>query len=225
MPKGTRGTDHPKAKLTEADVYAIRQSTLSQRFLATRYGVCGDAIRRIRTREGWKHLPEIAPMPSPEIWRPVVDPGFLGRYEASNFGRIRSTRLGRIAIRTTLNSTGYPAVMLYCQYKVKFASVHRLVAAAFLGPSVLWVNHKNGNKLDNRIDNLEYVTAKQNAHHAQRIGLYRRGEQHGRAKLTTPDVMFIRGCDVGATTLARQYGVTDSTIKAIRAKRIWKHLP
>lgn len=69
----------------------------------------------------------------------------------------------------SLTTQGYPRVALCLNGIVKYHLVHRLVMAAFVGQSHLQVNHKNGNPLDNRLENLEYCTAKQNSVHRARV--------------------------------------------------------
>lgn len=105
-----------------------------------------------------------------EIWKDI--PGYEGLYQVSNFGRVKSLKridsLGRISKETILkhdiNKKGYFRVCLYKNNRIK-QSVHRLVAKSFLGVSDLQVNHINGNKNDNRLENIEYVTNRENQSH------------------------------------------------------------
>lgn len=123
-------------------------------------------------------------MQQAEEWRPVV--GYEGVYSVSNLGRIRrdsrasGTREGYI--RTPLrHQRGYLQVTLSRDNHINLYRVHRLVAAAFIGPCPAGkqVNHRNGIKTDNRPENLEYLTNLENAQHATRNGLRPTGEQHG----------------------------------------------
>lgn len=113
-----------------------------------------------------------------EEWRDVC--GYEGRYEVSNLGRVRSlARLvnrqnwtsfqlpGRI-LRPRSTRKGYLIVALCRESKQKNFTVHRLVAKAFIpNPSDLpEVNHRNGDKTDNRVENLEWVTAAENVKHS-----------------------------------------------------------
>jgi len=110
------------------------------------------------------------------------------------------------------------------------SGVHRVVAAAFLGPRPDGhvINHKNGDKADNRAENLEYLTPSDNAIHAYRTGLQQRGEKHGRAKLTDENVAEIRERYTGGwgqqAQLAREYGVSQGLISQIVRGEIWTHL-
>lgn len=105
-----------------------------------------------------------------EKWKPVV--GYEGRYEVSDLGRIRSKWFDKILKPQGMN-TGYKLISLTVNRKHKNALVHRLVAHAFLesieGKKL--VNHKNGDKSDNRAVNLEWCTYSENIRHAFSIGL------------------------------------------------------
>lgn len=120
-----------------------------------------------------------------EIWKPVV--GFEGRYEVSSLGRLKALarkiyyvdgRVGFLSerlIHGTLNTTGYYCVTFDSS---KRKAIHQVVAEAFL-PKTEYkhtVNHKDGNKLNNKIENLEWVSYKENNKHARETGL---NNQHG----------------------------------------------
>lgn len=97
------------------------------------------------------------------MWRDIK--GFEGLYQVSDAGQVRNARTGHVlALKACTN--GYQAVQLGRKH-VKL--VHRLVAAAFVdGDTGLQVNHKNGNRADNRKDNLEWVTCSENHKHSYR---------------------------------------------------------
>lgn len=108
-----------------------------------------------------------------EIWKPI--PNYENIYEASNFGRIRSVnridtngrkRIGKI-LKPKIERTGYLRVALFNGGKRKEYKVHRLVMLAFVGecPYGLQVNHKDENKRNNMLANLEYVTPKENTNY------------------------------------------------------------
>lgn len=117
--------------------------------------------------------------------------------------------------------------------------VHVLVAEAFFGPPPEGheVNHKNGDKADNRLENLEYVTKQENYWHSVDIGVRPmrgnptfplNGGANPQAKLTDLDVRKIRATEMRRGThalLAREYGVCKHTIKDIIHRRTWKHIP
>ena len=108
-------------------------------------------------------------------------------------------------------------------------TVHRLVALAFIGPApsrIHEINHKNGIKTDNRVDNLEWVTCAENIAHAVRLGLRadKRGVLNGRAKLTADDAAEIRMKLGNGTTydqVAKEYGIGKSQVWNVKARRAW----
>ena len=104
-----------------------------------------------------------------EIWKDIC--GYKGEYQVSNLGRVKSfktSKSGKI-IKAWIQNTGYYTVA----FGTKKYSVHRLVAEAFISnPFKLeQVNHKDGNKLNNNVDNLEWISQKNNIRHAYKTGL------------------------------------------------------
>ena len=82
-----------------------------------------------------------------------------------------STILREKILKQGLNRYGYPMISLHKNKVLKTKMVHRLVATAFIKESKLDVNHKDGNKQNNRVENLEYITHKENILHAYRNNL------------------------------------------------------
>lgn len=115
-----------------------------------------------------------------EIWQNIN--GFEGLYKISTAGRIKSlgnglstnseTKKERI-IKTNFSKTGYEKVKLFKNGVRYYFSVHRLVAITFLdnGSNLREVNHKDGNKSNNNVSNLEWVSSSENQKHAFRLGL------------------------------------------------------
>ena len=95
-----------------------------------------------------------------EEWRTVVIDGVEYHYEVSSLGRVRNSKTGRI-LKPKQNNYDYLQVTLYYEGKQKQAQVHRLVAQAFLpcnDEAKTEVNHKNYNRHDNKLENLEWIS-------------------------------------------------------------------
>ena len=124
---------------------------------------------------------------TPEIWKPVI--GYEAIYSVSDRGAVRremaspGARSGKL-LAAFPNTDGYSIVGLYLNGKSRQFRVHCLVAAAFIGPcpSGKQVNHKDGNKSHNHVDNLEYTTPKENRQHASLLGLNAFGAKNGSIK-------------------------------------------
>jgi|SRR5579859_7994369 len=182
-----------------------------------------------------------------ERWLPI--PGYPG-YEVSDAGRVRSldrtvahshgrglrTIAGSV-MRPRKDKHGYLELMVSVGARRSLRRVHTLVLLAFAGspPGLLaahrggWqVNHINGDVLDNRPANLEWVTMQQNRDHARVTGLVQRGERHAHHRLTEEQVREVRRLQAagalsrGAITAhARKLGVCDSTIHAVLTRKSW----
>jgi len=174
-----------------------------------------------------------------EIWKSI--PRYKNNYSVSTLGRVRSdknyrkcTWIGKI-LNPNVGKAGYFKLSLYKNDKIKDCNIHSLVALAFIGkrPKNKQVNHKDGNKLNNKLHNLEYVTASQNSIHAFKNGLFGPccGEDHVDSLLTEKQVLWIRGNykrqsrgNLNQIGLARKFGVHIVTINAIINKRTWRHI-
>ena len=124
-----------------------------------------------------------------EIWKDIT--GYDGAYQVSNLGRVRSRdriikreyhnnciRKGKI-LKPQIDKDGYLRINIYKNKKIKMGLIHRFVAQEFIpNPDNLpQVNHKNLNKQDNRIENLEWISLKDNIKHAANFGLYHHPER------------------------------------------------
>lgn len=100
-----------------------------------------------------------------EIWKDVK--GYEGLYQVSNLGRVKSLKFNKEKIlKPGVNSTGYYNVLLYKDSIAKSVKVHQLVAIAFLNHNPcgykIVVDHLNNNPLDNKLENLQMITAREN---------------------------------------------------------------
>lgn len=114
--------------------------------------------------------------------------------------------------------------------------VHHLVAFAFIGPppgaigrsaDQYQINHIDGSRANNRPQNLDWVTPKENKQHAARMGLTARGERHGLAVLTRRRVRAIRrrlGLGERQRDIARRFRISSETVSDIHNGRTWRHV-
>lgn len=128
-----------------------------------------------------------------------------------------------------VETSGYLQVCVYYDHQRKYPYVHSLVAEAFLGdrPSGHVVGHKDDNKLNNCVENLEYLTPSQNTLNAFRTGrcLPNRGERSGSTPLTHVDVREIKSRRLESSrVLGEEFGVSRSTIDNIKRGRTWAHV-
>lgn len=158
------------------------------------------------------------------MWSTILD-----NYEISDDGDIRNARTGRV-IKQFVGKDGY----LRTQIAGKTRLVHRLVALTFVPSDVGkdFVNHKDGNKQNNRASNLEWCTRSENMKHAYQHQLKSSiGVKNGRHKLSNEDVLFIlehyapRDKRFGAKALAEQFGVAHQTVCAVISGQNWKVSP
>jgi len=174
-------------------------------------------------------------MANKEVWKPVV--GYEGLYSVSNFGNIRSEGVLRGTVSGKLLKPqkwgrGYLYISLYKNQKPTTKKIHRLVLESFVGKRKKGIvsNHKNGNKQDNRLCNLEYCTVSQNGKHAFDTGLRisQKGEECGRAKLNEKDVIKIRKLyktgKYMKKDIAEMFNITPTNVYSIVNKKSWKHV-
>lgn len=165
-------------------------------------------------------------MSNQEQWRRVY--GHEALYEVSDLGRIRQLATGQ-ELLSYVNG-GYLRLWLFTPVGGKHQTVHTLVAEAFLGPrpAGMQVNHIDGDKLNNALSNLEYVTPRGNSLHATRVLGVGVGESHGCAKLTEAQVreIYQRYTEESPALaeLGRLYGVSEHTIRGIITGTNWAHL-
>ena len=176
-------------------------------------------------------------------------PGYIGRYAVTKDGRVWSHRkmtpVGRnggyrkdgdcwLTLKPNNRGKGYHRVALIdAQGGRRILSVHRLVAITYLdNPYTLpFVNHINGDTVDNRVENLEWCDAKGNAVHAYGNGWIKlpnqSGEHNSQAKITVDEVRHIKKMahdGIGDTMISRSLNISRSTVKGITKGKTWKDI-
>ena len=165
-----------------------------------------------------------------ENWKAIK--GYGGNYLVSDLGRVMRVRPGGGAavgktLKPLINPMGYPIVTLSHNGKVTPKTIHSLAVDAFLPgqrTKGMQVNHVDGVKSNNRLDNLEVVTRQQNVDHAKRTGLLA-APRHTRYALTDDQVREVRrllALGEPMWAIADEYGVSRSTIYSIKSGRTRK---
>lgn len=164
-----------------------------------------------------------------EVWKKVIN--YEDRYEVSNYGNVRSTINNRNKVLNKIKKkNGYYGLTLCKNNKKKNFLIHRIVAESFLGKSDLHVNHKDGNKLNNKISNLEYVTMHQNMQHASKNGLLKNrvGSESPVSKLDKNKVFLIsflfKHTLLSYKEIGGFFNVNRNTVSSIANGYNWSHL-
>jgi hypothetical protein len=145
----------------------------------------------------------------------------LDDYLITENGEVINIKWGGRKVKPQPNGKGY--LRVHIAGKMHF--VHRLVAEKYVPNPNNYpqVNHKDGDKTNNKADNLEWVTNLQNRKHAVKTGLQVHGERCPWAKLSLKDVEFIREhTELTATYLANKFGVDRTTISAVKNYKSWR---
>ena len=173
-----------------------------------------------------------------ETWKDIKT--HLGSYQVSNLGRVKSlnhyngkfkkySNIEKIR-QNQVNNKGYYYVLLYNNKKIKSCYIHRLVAETFISnpENKLFINHKDGNKLNNNINNLEWVTKSENELHAHKIGLknFKKNNLFNN-KININQVNEIRekynSGNYYQKELAKEYNVTRQNISCIVRNKSWNY--
>jgi hypothetical protein len=174
-----------------------------------------------------------------EIFKDI--PGWEGKYQVSNIGRIKSlprmvvactgkvyNRKERILKQTT-NEDGYKVVYLSKEGKDYTLGVHRAIALAFIAnpENKPMVNHINANRADNWVDNLEWCTNAENIQHSFNLGISdNKGDKHPRRVLTMEMVRAIREELANGKTpqqVADIVGTKRRNVYAVRDRQNWNY--
>ena len=175
-----------------------------------------------------------------EKWKPIDN---FPNYAISNRGRVRScnatvySKAKRISkmLKPSINSNGYFKVCLYKHGKRTTCKIHCLVLETFVSkrPTNLVCNHKDGDKLNNNVENLEWITQGENNLHAYRTGL----KKATGPKLTEEEAHQIkqilakqqgngpgRGHYLTQSEIGKLFNVSPQTISQIKNGKTWKHI-
>ena len=155
----------------------------------------------------------------------VYEDGRIYRREVTKEGR---TRKGAW-IKTRVNGAGYEIFNLWDGEKQQTYSMHNMLATLFIPNPNNYksVNHKDGNKLNNDLDNLEWCTQQENNIHAIKTGLRAVGETRTQAKLNDEEVIEIKAmieAGFADIDIAPVYGVHNGTISCVRHGKTWLHI-
>ena len=160
--------------------------------------------------------------------------GYDGKYLVDEYGNVYSIRRQGCKgqkLSQRVNNTGYMRVDLRNGKEKRSVFVHRLVAESFIyrPDGCNYVNHKDGNKLNNNVSNLEWCTQSENMKHAIRTGLNHvpalNREKHPMHKLTENDVKKIHELRMRNTKqaeIARMFNVTPTQIHNIVSGKQWR---
>lgn len=169
-----------------------------------------------------------------EVWKPIEN---YERYLVSQYGRLISCYKNSniyVLIKQQFDDKGYCRIILHKRINgkeiIKRIKIHRIVGEYFI-PKIegkYFLNHKDGNKSNNFVGNLEWCTFNENMDHAYRNGLIdNRGEKHGMSKLKEVDVLKIRELyDNGMIqrNIMRKFNICACTAHNIVHRKSWKWL-
>ncbi len=154
--------------------------------------------------------------------------GYEGLYSISQDGNVYSWKTKKY-LKPQLQRNGYLTVQLYLEKKSRVLPIHRLVAQTFLSNplNLRTVNHKDFDKSNNNVSNLEWMSHQENSLHSSMRGIYN-GENNGNSKLTKQQVIEIRQKykfrKYTYEDLSKEYGVLKTYIGRIINRVVWNHI-
>lgn len=172
------------------------------------------------------------------MWKDLIYQGknYGYKFEISDRGSLRNKITGTV-YKLNVTTNGYLDVVVSLgNKKIKNFRIHKAVAETFIPnpKNKPEVNHIDGNKQNNYVENLEWVTGSENVQHAYNMGLAsaksHQGENSSTNKLTDEDVLYIktnykpRHPEFGCRALARKFGVHHKLIEMIIHNERWKHI-
>lgn len=180
-----------------------------------------------------------------EIWKDIR--GYKGLYRISSLGKVESIErinyfpykgvlrkriIGGILLKQKINTYGYFCIALCKNGKMKHYILSNLIGKHFIPnpDNKFAINHKDGNKLNNNINNLEWLSVSENLKHAHRTGLIdNKGSKNPNHKLTEADILQIRklfppAFDYTQVDIARIYNVNKGQISCIIKRKTWSHI-
>ena len=144
-----------------------------------------------------------------EIWKDIQ--GYEELYQISNYGRIKSLKYNKDNIlKPYMTSTGYYKIDLRKNNTRKIKPIHKLVAQHFIDnpENKPEVNHKDGNKLNNRVENLEWVTRSENIKHSYKTGLH----------IHSPDCKRVYQIDVNTEQMIKSYNSVNAAARQLNLR-------
>lgn len=168
-----------------------------------------------------------------ERWKSIK--GYIGMYEVSDFGRIRSLdrvssdgkKLKGKVLKKYIRFDGYCTNAVSKNGKVCTKKIHILVADAFIKKDKTrkFINHKNGDKSNNYYKNIERVTFKENMIHAYDTGLNNTyGENHHNGRLSNKQVLEIFDSALTVRELKEKYKIPQQVVSDIKTGRKWSRI-
>lgn len=169
-----------------------------------------------------------------EVWKDVV--GHEGLYEVSNLGRIRSLprittsrpMKGKLLSTATKDTKRYEKVCLSYNGNYKYYKVHQVVARAFIDnpENKPQINHIDGNRHNNKVDNLEWVTSTENNSRAKKHGMLL-GENHQNTNYTEEQIKEVKLMlkqGLKNIDIERVTGINHKRISEIKCGKVWSHI-